>query len=85
MGKAEQGKLIYFQTYTPRITVAKLGAVATMQGISKMRLAGELLAQAVDILWDETFGLKGEGAKKRPSAFDASPGLHDRPKKRKKG
>jgi len=84
MRKDETVKLIPFQVYTPRVTKAKLSAIATMQGISKMRLAGELLADAVDILWDEVFGLTGEGAKERPSAFDAAPGLHDRPKRGKK-
>jgi len=84
MSEKEKCKLMPFQVVAPRVTVAKLGAVAKMQGISKMRLAGELLADAVDVLWDEVFKFDGEGAKERPSAFDSAPGLHDRPKKGKK-
>ena len=81
MPKKKQTKVMHFQIFAPRVTVAKLGAVAKMQGISKMRLAGELLAQAVDILWDETFKLADGEPSERPSAFDPAPGLHDRPKK----
>lgn len=74
------GKLVFYQVIMPKVTKVQLAAIAASQGISHMRLGGELLAKAVEILYEETFSLQDEEAVPRISAFDSDPDLYKRGK-----
>jgi hypothetical protein len=77
MGK--KSKLIVQAVYVPRDTAAQLAAIASYNGVSKLRLGGELLAHAVEIMYDEVFNVPedAEGRERpdifnEPSPFDTS-------------
>jgi hypothetical protein len=64
-------KLKEFQVVVPLSTIAQVSACASYLGISKRRLAGELLAKAVELYYEEFFGVSGSEAQlERPSAFE---------------
>ena len=53
-------------------TAAQLAAIAVYRRIPKQRLGGELLARAVEILYDEVFGVADvQARRKRVSTFEA--------------
>ena len=69
---SKEVKLVKQTVCVTRDTRAQLSAISAYRGVPKQRLAGELLAKAVEILYDEVFGVADVPAKrKRASTFDA--------------
>ena len=59
-------KLYEVSLYTDPDTAARLSALAAAEGVSKMRLAGLILEDAVRVYYGLYFGVKVKGAPNKP-------------------